>query len=92
MKATECLRTLLVTKGGNAVNITDGRIAIDKRCVYGFMSLECRTTPIIPCQELKCIAPCRMKYGLDVAEISPAIIQCLENTHWEMVKAIQGLS
>ncbi len=34
----------------------------------------------------------RMMYGLDVSDISPNSLNCLENTHWEMANVIQGLN
>ncbi len=34
----------------------------------------------------------RMMYGLDVSDISPHSLKCLENTHWKMTQVIQGLN
>ncbi len=48
VKTAKYFGTLLVTKGGNDVNFAEGRIVISKRCIYGFISLECRIALINP--------------------------------------------
>ncbi len=88
------LGTLLVTKGANDIDFMEGRIASAKRCICGFMSIGCRTTLINPLSGTRVyssMSRSRMMYGLDVSDMSPNSLKCLENTHWEMAKVIQGL-
>ncbi len=59
VKTVNHLGTLLVTKGANDIDFTEGRIASARMCICGFMLIGCRTTPINPpCQKLECIALC----------------------------------
>ncbi len=58
VKTERYLGALLGTVGTNDMDFTEGRIVSVRRCICGFMSLGCRATPITPCQELECIAPC----------------------------------
>ncbi len=48
VKTAKHLGTLLLTKGANDIDFTEGRIAIPRRCICGFISIGCRTTPINP--------------------------------------------
>ncbi len=74
VKTVKYLGTLLVTKGANDIDFTEGRIASARRCICGFMSLGCRTTPINPLSGTRVYISMslrRMMYGLDVSDISP---------------------
>ncbi len=95
VKTAKHLGTLLVTKGANDINFNEGRIVSARRCICGFLSIRCRTTPINPLSGTRVyssISLSRMMYRLDVSDISPNSLKCLENTHWEMAKVIQGLN
>ncbi len=95
VKTAKHLGTLLVTKGANDIDFTEGRIANARRCICGFMSIGCRTTPITPLSGTRVYSSMglsRMMYRLDVSDISPNSLKCLENTYWEMAKVIQGLN
>ncbi len=95
MKTARHLGTLLVTKGANDIDFTEGRIVSARRCICGFILLGCRTTPIKPLSGTRVYSSMSlsgMMYGLNVSNISPNSLKCLENTHWEMAKVIQGLS
>ncbi len=84
MKTAKHLGTLLVTKGANDIDFTEGRIASARRCICGFMSLGCRTSPINPLSGTRVYSSIylsRMMYGLDVSDISPYSLTCLECTH-----------
>ncbi len=85
--------TLFVTKGANDIDFTEGRIANARRSIYGLMSIGCRTTPINPLSGTRVynsMSLSRMMNGLDVSDISPNSLKCLENTHWEMAKVLAG--
>ncbi len=57
VKTAKHLGSLLVTKGANDIDFTEGRIVSARRCICGFMSLGCRTTPINPQSGTR--VPCR---------------------------------
>ncbi len=91
VKTAKHLGTLLVTKGTNDIDFTEGRIASARRCICGFMSIGSRTTPINPLSGTRVYSSMplsRIMYGLDVSDISPDSLKCLENTHWEMAKGL----
>ncbi len=73
VKTAKHLGTLLVTKRANDIDFTEGRIARGRRCICGFMSIGCRTTPINPLSGTKVYSSMslsRMMYGLNVSDIS----------------------
>ncbi len=91
VKPTKHLGTILLIKGANDIDFMEGRIASAGRCICGFMSIGCRTTPINPLSGTRVyhsMSLRRMMYGLDVSDISPNSLKYLESTHSDPVNTL----